>query len=207
MKQSILRAGYAVGLVIGAASERMRGHALLVGTLIVASQVPWGTHAAPRPRGDWPGLGHDPQHSAVAVVAGQRPLHVRWSTPVDLAPQYWGDQPPHPLRLAAGHAPEHRRRHREDGRDRRLPRRGPAGATGALVWTVPTDYTLPPHNWVPSVGPVLARGRTRAHSRGGRDGAAPVAPRPSDGIAAPLRVLRHRRATTPIPRPSTPRSR
>ena len=46
---------------------------------------------AARPTLDWRGYGRDPQHTAVATVAAQRPLRIRWQTPVDLAPQYWGD--------------------------------------------------------------------------------------------------------------------
>jgi hypothetical protein len=29
------------------------------------------------------------------------------------------------------------------------------GFDGALLWTLPTDYRLPPHNWLPSLNPVL----------------------------------------------------
>ena len=32
---------------------------------------------------------------------------------------------------------------------------GHDGVTGALKWTEPTDYSLPPHNWVPQYSPVL----------------------------------------------------
>jgi hypothetical protein len=117
------------------------------------------TPATARPSLDWPGFGHDPQHSAVSVAAGRRPLQVRWSTPVDLAPQYWGTS----LLIHYG-SPLITRRNTvvvtvKTGANDGFQVEGRAGATGALVWTVPTDYTLPPHNWVPSVGPVLARGR------------------------------------------------
>ena len=139
---------------------RSRRRVVLVGTLIVASQVPWGTHAAARPWGDWPGLGRDAQHSAVATVTGQRPLHVRWSTPVDLAPQYSGDS----LLIHYG-SPLVTRRNTvivtvKTGATDGFRLEGRRGDTGALVWSETTDYALPPHNWVPSVGPVLARGRT-----------------------------------------------
>src|SRR4051812_1159426 len=54
--------------------------------LLVASRS-----APAKPTLDWRGYGSDPQHSAIATVAGRRPLHVRWSTPVDLQPQYSGN--------------------------------------------------------------------------------------------------------------------
>jgi len=118
------------------------------------------THpASARPPRDWPGYGRDPQHSAVATVTGRRPLHVRWSTPVDLAPQYWGTS----LLVHYG-SPLATRRNTvvvtvKTGATDGFRIEGRRGDTGALVWTEPTDYALPPHNWVPSVGPVLARGR------------------------------------------------
>ena len=134
----------------------MRTSPLVAVALVVAFQA----SANGRTSIDWTGLGRDPQHTAVSGVAGERPLHVRWSTPVDLAPQYFGDD----LLIHYG-SPLVTRRNtvivtvktgatdgfRLEGRD---------GTTGALVWTAPTDYSLPPHNWTPSVGPVLARGRT-----------------------------------------------
>src|SRR5262245_47375645 len=109
----------------------------------------------------WTGYGRHPQPTAVSGAPGKRPLNVRWSTPVDLAPQYVGGDS---LLIHYG-SPLVTRRNtvivtvktgatdgfRLDGRD---------GTTGALVWTAPTDYSLPPHNWTPRVRPVLAGGRT-----------------------------------------------
>src|SRR5215471_4459235 len=66
----------------------MAGHLRFVVTAIV---VALAGVASARPTPDWQGYGHDPQHSGIASVPAQRPLHVRWSTPVDLAPQYTGD--------------------------------------------------------------------------------------------------------------------
>src|SRR6185295_18266780 len=40
----------------------------------------------------WSSLGRDPQHSANATVAAQSLTHIRWQTPVDLSPQYSGDE-------------------------------------------------------------------------------------------------------------------
>ncbi len=126
----------------------------------VVGLVGIGAVATARPAPDWPALGHDAQHDAVAVGAGKRPLHVRWSTPVDLAPQYWGTS----LLIHYG-SPLVTRRNTvvvtvKTGATDGFQLEGHNGATGALVWTATTDYSLPPHGWTPSVGAVLSRGRT-----------------------------------------------
>jgi hypothetical protein len=42
------------------------------------------------------------------------------------------------------------------------------GSNGQLLWQLDTDYQLPPHNWIPSVGPALARpGRVYFPGAGG----------------------------------------
>src|SRR5262249_50880675 len=33
-----------------------------------------------------------------------------------------------------------------------------SGATGALLYMLPTDYSPPPHSWIPSYAPALSRG-------------------------------------------------
>src|SRR3954469_1123642 len=38
----------------------------------------------------WLGYGHDAQHTAISPVASQNLENIRWSTPVDLNPQYSG---------------------------------------------------------------------------------------------------------------------
>jgi hypothetical protein len=135
----------------------MRIRPLIVAALVVA----FHTSANGRTSVDWTGYGRDPQHTAVSGAPGKRPLHVRWSTPVDLAPQYVGGDA---LLIHYG-SPLVTRRNTvivtvKTGATDGFRIEGRAGTTGALVWTAPTDYSLPPHNWTPSVGPVLARGRT-----------------------------------------------
>jgi hypothetical protein len=127
---------------------------------VVAFHLGMVAPATARVSPDWPGLGRNPQHTAVSVVPAKRPLHVRWSTPVDLWPQYSGDY----LLIHYG-SPLITRRNTvivtvKTGATDGFKLEGRSGVTGALVWTATTDYSLPPHNWVPSVGPVLARGRT-----------------------------------------------
>src|SRR5262249_50103231 len=65
----------------------MRIRPLVVAALVVA----FHPSANGRTSVDWTGYGRDSQHTAVSGVPGQRPLHVRWSTALDLAPQYFGD--------------------------------------------------------------------------------------------------------------------
>jgi hypothetical protein len=137
----------------------MVGRPRLVVTAIVVLIAGAGARSWARPTPDWPGYGRDPQHSGIATVAGQRPLHVRWSTPVDLAPQYTGET----LYIHYG-SPLITRRNTvivtvKVGATDGFRLEGHRGDTGALVWTEPTDYVLPPHDWVPSVGASLPRGR------------------------------------------------
>lgn len=136
--------------------------------LCVASALGFASPVGARRADDWPGYGRDAQHAAVTPVAAQRPLRVRWSTPVDLDPQYtWGTH----LLIHYG-SPLVTRRNTaivtvKTGATGGFRLEGRRGDTGALVWSEPTDYALPPHNWVPSVGPVLARGRAVLFPGGG----------------------------------------
>ena len=105
--------------------------------------------------GAWRGFGGDPQHTAISTVAAQPLERVRWSTPVDLQPKYSGisllihygtplvtrnNTVLIPVKTGAtdGFRVEARR-----------------GDTGALLWQQDTDYTLPTHGWVPSLGTTL----------------------------------------------------
>ncbi len=106
----------------------------------------------------WSGYGHDPQHSGVSPTAAQS-LHAQhWQTPVDENPPgggagelfaHYGS----PLITAANTVivPVAT----ESGV---YELRAFNGATGARLYTLPSDYTPPPHSWVPPYGPVLAAG-------------------------------------------------
>src|SRR5205085_4385535 len=103
----------------------------------------------------WMGYGRDAQHTAISPFASQPLKNIHWQTPVDLSPQYSGnDLFIHygspvitqantvilPLKTGAtgGFAVE-----------------GLSGQNGAVKWTQASDYILPPHKWVPSYGPTL----------------------------------------------------
>ncbi|MFO0911191.1 MAG: hypothetical protein U0794_23110 [Isosphaeraceae bacterium] len=107
----------------------------------------------------WNGFGSDPQHTGLARTSGQIPRKIRWSTPVDLAPQYSGngDLLTHfgsPLITKANTV--------------LVPVKGAAyggfrvearsGVNGKLIWTFNSDYALPRFNWVPSFGPTIRAG-------------------------------------------------
>jgi hypothetical protein len=99
----------------------------------------------------WFGFGRDAQHAANAAIATQALNQIRWSAPVDLAPQFTksGSLLIHygspvitsnntvilPVKTTAAGA------FRIEAR---------SGVNGGLIWSAPIDYVLPPHNWVPS---------------------------------------------------------
>lgn len=97
----------------------------------------------------WSGHGHDAQHTALSQVASKPLQQILWQTPVDLAPQYNGGKLyAHygsvlvtrqntvivPVKTGAG-----------DGF--RIEAR--SATDGSLKWMRTTDYSLPPHSWVP----------------------------------------------------------
>ena len=103
----------------------------------------------------WPGYGGTAQHTAMSPVPTQPLQVIHWQTPVDLQPQYSGstllihygspmvtegNTVIFPVKTGASGG------FRFDARN---------GGNGALRWTLPTDYILPPHNWTPSVGSTI----------------------------------------------------
>ncbi len=119
----------------------------------VALLRPQLTHAGQ----GWPVYAHDSQHACLSSVASQKPQFIRWSTPVDLNPRYSGnDLSIHygspvitadntvivPVKTGAtgGFRVEAHR-----------------GSDGVLLWSLHTDFSLPPHNglWTPICGIAL----------------------------------------------------
>lgn len=107
----------------------------------------------------WNGYGRSPQHNATAPGPSQLPQLIRWSTPVDLAPQYSSGQ--------SGALYTHYGSPVITGRNTlivpvKTGANGPFevtafhSATGQVLWTETTDYTLPPnYNWIPPMGITL----------------------------------------------------
>ena len=118
----------------------------------------WPGPAPAQVVGDWPGYGRDPQHTADSPVAAAPLGGVLWQTPVDLAPQYSGND----LLIHYG-SPVATQANTviipvKTGAAGGFEVRGVDGATGNVKWTQTTDYALPPHDWVPSYGPTLTLG-------------------------------------------------
>jgi hypothetical protein len=120
---------------------------------LVAQKAKVYSKAADQPF--WPGYGRNPQHTA-QVTTGTQPLNrILWQTPVDLQPQYTGnDLLIHygsPLISTAGNVLVTVKTGTTD--NFQMESRNPN--SGELIWTQTTDYILPPHNWVPSCGSTL----------------------------------------------------
>ena len=103
----------------------------------------------------WSSFGRTAQHTAIAPFRAQTLTRVRWQTPVDLDPQYSGtDLAIHygsPL-ITAGNTVILPVKTGAQGGFRVEAR---SGKNGSLIWSLTSDYTLPPHGWIPVFGPVL----------------------------------------------------
>jgi hypothetical protein len=111
----------------------------------------------------WLGFGADAQHAAQAQVATQDLARIAWRTAVDMAPQY----------SAQGYLLVHygspaittkntvlvpvkrgvQELYRIEAHD---------GRTGALAWTLDSDYLMPAHRWTPSYNLTLTTGNQLA---------------------------------------------
>lgn len=132
---------------------------LLVGSFLAGpseGQVLWGVYAG------------NAQHTAISAVASQSLDGIIWQTPVDLQPQYSGnDLLIHygsPLITQANTILVPVKTGATDGF--RVEARN--GSNGSLLWSFNSDYSLPAHNWTPSYSPTLApNGRIYMAGAGG----------------------------------------
>lgn len=104
----------------------------------------------------WSGLGHDPQHSSISRVTAQPLGHIKWTTPVDLMPQYTSGGG---LLIHYG-TPLITRQNTvvvpvKTGATDTFRVEGHDATTGSQTWMELSDYTLPTHHWVPSYGIAL----------------------------------------------------
>jgi hypothetical protein len=103
----------------------------------------------------WLNYSHNPQHTALSAVQSQALNRIKWQTLVDLAPRYSGNELlihyGSPLVTAGNSVIVPVKTGAVDGF--RVDVRN--GADGSLKYSLSTDYSLPPHNWTPSFGPVL----------------------------------------------------
>jgi len=115
----------------------------------------------------WGGHGRNAQHTAVSSVATQPLNRIHWQAPVDLAPQYSGDD----LLIHYG-SPMVTRSNTvivpvKTGATDGFQLEARRGSDGTLLWTLATDYSLPPHGWTPSFSPALTRLRVWLPGGGG----------------------------------------
>ncbi len=135
----------------------------------------------------WLGFARNAQHSALGAIATQALRTIWWSTPVDLAPPYGSGG----SLLAHYGSPSITRRNtvivpvKTDAAGRfRVD--AFIGINGQPLWTLATDYRLPPHNWVPSLNPTLTPdGRVLVPASGGRV----VERSDADAASGPTRTL------------------
>jgi hypothetical protein len=118
----------------------------------------------------WPAFGRDAQHTAVGAIATQALSSIKWTAPLDLAPQrtangslliHYGSPVitrhnivlmPVKTGAAGGYRVEAR-----------------IGQTGDLVWSLDSDYRVPSvHRWMPSFNVVLSGNRLVMPMAGGR---------------------------------------
>ncbi|MEY2547064.1 MAG: hypothetical protein QOG48_2181 [Verrucomicrobiota bacterium] len=103
----------------------------------------------------WQGHARDAQHTAMSAVRSQPLSTIVWQTPVDLQPQYDGnDLFIHygtPLVTAANTIIVPVKTGANNGFELKARR----GRDGALLWKQTSDYTLPLHGWTASYGPTL----------------------------------------------------
>ena len=110
----------------------------------------------------WRSYGQNSQHSLQSQNPSLIPQMIRWQTPVDLVPQYSGND----LYIHYG-SPVITRRNlvlvpvktSATGSFRVEARQG---NNGSLLWSLDSDYVFPQHNWVPSWGPTLTPSDTLA---------------------------------------------
>jgi hypothetical protein len=109
----------------------------------------------------WASYGRDAQHAGVVVGPSQYPQEIRWSTPVDLDPQYSngnsGDLYAHygsPVITARNTVLVPVKTQAQGS----FAVNAFVGGTGRKIWTVSTDYVLPSHDWIPPMGITLTAG-------------------------------------------------
>jgi hypothetical protein len=104
----------------------------------------------------WTSFARDSQHTAQTSIQAQGLNRIHWQTPVDLDPQYNGNEllihygSPVITGLNTVIVPV------KTGVTGGFRVDAHLGATGSLLWSLTTDYVLPTHNWTPVFGPALA---------------------------------------------------
>jgi len=105
----------------------------------------------------WWGFARNAQHTAIGEITTQPLARIVWQRAVDLAPQYTSSG----ALLAHYGSPVITRRNMvlmpvKTGASGGFRVDARYGANGTRLWTLDSDYRLPPHSWMPSFNPVLA---------------------------------------------------
>ncbi len=124
--------------------------------------------AAHSPGQAWQGYGKNSQHTAQSAIQSQSLGTIVWQTPVDLQPQYQGNNLfihyGSPVITSANTVIVPVKTGATDG----FELQARSGLDGSLLWTQATDYTLPPAGWTPSYSPTLTpQGRVYWAAAGG----------------------------------------
>lgn len=103
----------------------------------------------------WLGQCGDAQHTALSYVATNAMEKVQWSTPIDLTPRYQGNS-----LLTHYGSPIMSSRHTlilpvKQNLDSDFVITAFEPKRRAVLWSVATDYIMPPHGWTPMCGPCL----------------------------------------------------
>jgi hypothetical protein len=143
-----------------------RSRRLAVAVLLASCALPASAFAQSK-RYVWAAYARTPQHDALADVASQPLDQIRWQTPVDLMPQYVGTN----LLVHYG-SPLATRKNTilvpvKTGQFGGFQVEARRGLDGGLVWTHPSDYVLPPHNWTPSFAPAIGKNKLWMPGKGG----------------------------------------
>ena len=103
----------------------------------------------------WPGFARDPQHTAQSGVVSQKLNTIVWQTPVDLQPQYDGNDLfihyGSPVITSSNTVIVPVKTGANDG----FQLQGRSGLDGHLLWTQGTDYVSPQRAGLPSYSPTL----------------------------------------------------
>src|SRR6202790_5683430 len=122
---------------------------------VLAAMVLLAVGARPAAAQAWPGFARDAQHTTLGVGPSQLPQRVRWSTAVDQMPQYNGSDlfihygSPLITRVNTVLVPV------KTGATGGFQVSALRASDGAQLWTIPSDYAVPPHNWFPAFGVTL----------------------------------------------------
>ena len=123
--------------------------------LVLAALIAGATVSPTQAQNAWQGYAKNAQHTAQSGVQSQALDTIAWQTPVDLQPQYSGDDLfihyGSPVITSANTVIVPVKTGVDDG----FELQARSGADGTLLWTQTTDYTLPPHGWTPSYSPTL----------------------------------------------------